>query len=144
MGPRKLCINGFYPLPKDFNNSLHGDTASELNPQIVPQPIDAKDLFPKKKKLHSRWNSLITYSQVAGLRANGFIVSYRGYKSRPSGNWMFQLLISTERFDIYSSHFSQFNYQEAKLQYWMLGFGSLNNFSGNFHVGLDFVLPFGN
>ena len=131
---------------KSFNNS---DWRSNLPVYVEKEKIlsekenISETSFTKLNQEKVRWNSLLTFNKTFGINAEGWGFSYYGYTVKEKSNWIIPWVVSIESFTINTDYFSQFNYQKAKLNYWMPGLSAFKKLNDNLFVNLTFLIPIG-
>jgi hypothetical protein len=95
-------------------------------------------------KATAKWVNLVTYSQMYGVHAKGWSVSYCGYNLRNTSKWSIPLLIGLERFEIYPEYFSQFNYRSVSMSYYSLGLRPFYRLNDVFYFNPGIILTVGN
>jgi hypothetical protein len=91
----------------------------------------------------NKWNNLITFSMKYGTRANGWSLKYYGYVSKNNQRWFIPCVFEFERFAIKQDYFERFNYQSAKISYWMVGISPLRKLNDYFYINLGIQLVIG-
>ncbi|RKY47374.1 MAG: hypothetical protein DRP88_04610 [Candidatus Neomarinimicrobiota bacterium] len=136
----KTCINS-------FNNSNWKSKKPEFEEMesVIADKTDVTDTsFSGKKQKTIQWNSLLTFNKTFGINATGWGLSYYRYTKTGMSNWIIPWVVSIENFTINTDYFSQFEYQEAKLNYWMPGISAFKKLNDNFYANLTFLIPIGN
>jgi hypothetical protein len=136
----KTCINS-------FNNSdwkSINPEFEEMESVIADEADKTETSFSEINQETGRWNSLLTFNKTFGINATGWGLSYYGYTKNEKSDWIIPWVVSIESFTINTDYFSQFDYQEAKLNYWMPGISAFKKLNDNFYASFTFLIPIGN
>ena len=68
-----------------------------------------------------KWINLLTYSRKFGLNADGWSLQYYGYNLKNTSKWIIPVYYGIQGFSIHTDYFSQFNYQSAIMNYYLIG-----------------------
>lgn len=94
-------------------------------------------------KSFNKWINLITYSQKYGIHATGWSVQYYGYILKNDSKWIIPVLFGVEGFSINPDYFNQFNYQSARINYYLAGLSPFRKLNDYFYANIGFQLLFG-
>jgi hypothetical protein len=94
-------------------------------------------------KSFNKWINLITYSQKYGIHASGWSMQYCGYILKNDSKWIIPVTVGIEDFQINQDYFNQFNYQAARMNYYMAGISPIRKLNDYFYVNVGFQLIFG-
>lgn len=112
--------------------------------QIIREKTDiAGTSFSSVRDEPIKWRSMLTFSPSYGINSVGFSLSYNGYYDT-GNNWIIPWGVSIEQFTIDTEYFSQFDYREAQLGYWMPGISGLRKINDYFFFKLGMFIPVGN
>ncbi len=94
-----------------------------------------------QKTEHS--NYFLTCSNLQGLNATSWSISYYNYSETYKQIWVYPLILSVEILKIKPEYFNRFNYQSANLNYFTLGFGAFRSINDYFKFNLGLNIPLG-
>ncbi len=152
-------LNIFYNFLKDGRNissftekneirsyQLHSDADSATNPSDLNMNLKNNPVIVDTSvyiKNINRWNNLITFSKMFGTRATGWSLQYYGYVSKNNQRWFIPCVFEFERFAIKQDYFEQFNYQSARISYWMAGISPFIRLKDYFYINTGIQLVMG-
>jgi hypothetical protein len=86
---------------------------------------------------------MLTYTNTQGVNATGFLISFYSYPNKDRNGWTFPWIISVDILSIKPAYFDQFNYQSAKLNYYMPGISAFKKINDYLWFNLGMQIPIG-
>jgi hypothetical protein len=143
----EICLrNGIGKCLTDFINSDNANLKKENNQPTLSQggqfPAKIKDTL-NKTSVRIPKEYLLTFSNSQGINATGFAFSFYSYTNRDGKGWVFPWIFTIDIMNIKPAYFAQFNFQSAKLNYYMAGISAFKKINDYFWLNLGLQLPIG-
>jgi hypothetical protein len=94
-------------------------------------------------KPSQKWINLITYSKKYGVHATGWAIQYYGYVLQNGSKWIIPCYFGLEDFDFNSKYISQFDYQSANINYYLVGISPFRRLNDLLYLNLGLQLILG-
>jgi len=86
---------------------------------------------------------LLTYSNKQGINATGFAISFYKYLNKDRNGWIIPIILSVDIIKIKPDYFKQFDFQSAKLSYYLPGICAFKKLDNYFWFNLGLQMPIG-
>jgi len=110
-------------------------TYKNTNVNQASQNIQIKERIVRKY--------MLTYTNTQGINATGFAISFYSYSNKDRNGWIFPWGLSVDITSIKPGYFKQFNFQSAKLSYYMPGLNAFKKLNDYFWINLGLQIPVG-
>lgn len=130
------CFTDFIYSNSSVYQSQSGQRKINQPNQYTARTKDNPVSLTSKKNKNSYF---LTYTNMQGVTAKGFSISFYSFRNRDSANWVFPIQLSIESMNIRSDFFRKTGYYSAKLNYYMPGISVIRKFNKYlfFNMGIE-------
>jgi hypothetical protein len=136
---RKVLENVFM----SFNNSAWKESPLVFEPLSAIKDESVTTKFVDNTGAKNKWNSLIAGHAAFGTNAEGWGVSYYGFKAKESGGWFLTYSASYDNYTIDPGLILRKGYTSLNLNYGKIGVGLMRRIGEEFHFAFNTLVPIG-
>jgi hypothetical protein len=125
-----------------FNNSNWQEVELNYEPASIVKSVVSLEKNSDLKNT-KKWISLLTGHGAFGTNAEGWGLSYYGYRTKESGGWFLNYSISFDKYSIDPGLVIRKGYSKINLNYGKIGIGLMRRLGEDFHFSFNALVPIG-
>jgi len=126
-----------------FNNSEWQQAPLVYEPLSLVKMQTLEIAATRNKDVKETWNNLITGHGAFGTNAEGWGLSYYGFKTKRRGGWFLSYSASFDRYTVDPGLITRKGFNSLDLNYGKVGVGLMRRVGEDFHFALNALIPIG-